>query len=111
MLPFLTCTTGFDEKHIDIDRQVTDEEDPFEYNIEHGNGNFQGDMMLTPEQMEFMEGGGNERSLSTFSLWPRNDASYVNIPYTLKEIDRWSSTSQNKIQLAIDAFAEHTCIR
>ena len=110
MLEFITNSPGFDEKPINIDRQVTEEEDPFEYGIEHGNGNFQGDMMLTPEQMELMEGVGNERSLMNKSLWPKTD-SVVNIPYTQKETDRWSSTEKYNIQQGLDAFKEHTCIR
>ena len=77
MLPFITHTTDFDENHINVHRQVTKEEDPLEYNIEHGKGNYGGDMMLTPEQMEWIKGDGKERSLinNPYYRWPKTGSS------------------------------------
>ena len=81
-----------------------------EYNIEHGHGNFGGDMMLNPEQMGWIEGGGEDRSLMAKYLWPRT-GSNVLIPYTQIKPERYSSNQLANIQAAMDAYAELTCIR
>ena len=88
---------------------MTEEEDPVEYNIEHGNGNVGGDMMLTQEQIDWLEGDGNERSLWPWMNWPKT-GSYVVIAYT-KEDDAWSPKENENIQAAIDSYTENTCIR
>ena len=111
MIAIIQCTifnSGFDEKP--FDREVTEEDDPMEYNIEHGKGNFGGDMMLTEEQMEWIKGGGKDRSLMTSHLWPKT-GEYVNIPYTQIKTERWSERELQNIQAAMDAYKENTCIR
>ena len=91
-----------------IDREVTKEEDILEYNIEHGKGNFGGDMMLTQEQMEWIKGGGEDRSLMTTHHWPKT-GKYVYIPYT--KTGGWNERELENIQAAMDAYRHNTCIR
>ena len=81
-----------------------------EYNIEHGNGNFGGDMMLTPEQMEWIKGGDIDRALMTTHLWPKT-GEYVYIPYTHIKTERWSERELQNIQAGMDAYTDNTCIR
>jgi hypothetical protein len=65
--------------------------------------------MLTQEQIEWMNGDGNERSLA-ISNWPRT-GSYVIIPYTKDENNPWTSRENENIQAAIDSYKVNTCIR
>ena len=105
------CTSRFDETPFNIDREVTKEEDLLEYNIEHGKGNFGGDMMLTQEQMEWIKGGGEDRSLWRTRHWPKTASDEnVYIPYTKIRTDRCNERELQNIQAAMDAFSDNTCI-
>ena len=66
--------------------------------------------MLTPEQMEWMTGDGSNRAAMPWKSWPRS-GSYVNIPYTKDDDDKWAQSENNNIQAAIDSYTENTCIR
>ena len=105
----LIYTQGLDDTNVNIDREVTEEEDSVEYNIEHGNGNDGTDMMLSQEQMDWINGDGSDRAL-VISNWPRT-GSYVTIPYSKDENNPWGDFENGNIQSAVDAYAEHTCIR
>ena len=85
---FFNCINiylGFEKENNSIDNEVPEEEkkDPLEYNIEHGKGNYQGDIMLTKEEKELLHRNGEDRSLN-LNLWPRT-GSFVNIPYVIDE--------------------------
>ena len=101
-----TYTKVLEERNLEIDREVTAEENNFEYNVEHGHGNEDGDMMLSQEQMEWMKSDGNERALWPWNNWPRT-GSYVNIPYTKDEHNPWGSHENGIIQAAIDSRLKH----
>ena len=82
-----------------------------QWNIEHGNGNYQGDIRLTQEQLDMMMGGGQTRAFSlAVSRWPRS-GSFVNIPYTLDANNRWSARELQNIQKAMQEYNKQTCIR
>ena len=89
--------------------EVTFENDPLEYDIDNGHGNFQGDMMLTKKQLDFMNGDGQERSLAV-SNWPKT-GSVVNIPYTLDANNNWSARELQNIRKAMQEYKDKTCIR
>ena len=106
-------TLQFGNNNVNITRVgvITEEDDPLQYNIEHGHGNFQGDMMLTQAQLHMMEGDGPKRAfLLAASRWPRSGL-LVNIPYTLDPSNGWSSRELLNIQKAMQEYKRHTCIR
>jgi len=90
-------------------REVTFEDDQLEYDIENGHGNYQGDMMLTEDQIAFMNGDGEDRSLAV-SNWPRT-GEFVNIPYTIDENNNWNAKEWQNIQTAMQEYHDKTCIR
>ena len=87
-------------------REATFEDDPLEYNIEHGNGNYEGDMMLTPDQIKLMKGEVIDRSLAV-SNWPRT-GEFVNIPYTIDENNNWNAQEWQNIQTAMQEYHDKT---
>merc|ERR1719322_934629 len=72
-------------RNIDLSAQISEgtnaaESDPHE----HGIGNYEGDMILTPQQLLWIQ--GQSRALhSQVNYWPRN-GTYVNIPYKISSI-------------------------
>ena len=89
--------------------EVTFENDPLQFDIENGHGNCQGDMMLTKDQLDFMNGDGQERSLYV-SNWPKT-GSVVNIPYTYDTNNKFSWREKRNIKKAMKQYADKTCIR
>ena len=74
----------------------------------HGKGNYQGDMMLTPYQLQRVKGEG--RALHPFvNYWPSN-GTHVNIPYKISS-STFNSFQRANIARAVEDYATHTCIR
>ena len=91
------------------DREVTEEDDPLEYNIENGGGNYQGDMKFTEEDLALMESNEKSRALKR-SNRPKS-GSFVNIPYVIDENHSYSERGLQNIKGAMAQYAEKTCIR
>lgn len=62
--------------------------------LEFGD-NFQGDIILTPEQEDIINGntrGARTGLLNTRSRWPKNSSGYVIVPYTFQSASGFSKT-------------------
>ena len=82
--------------------------DPIDAAHEHGKANYQGDIMLTPKQLQKVEGKG--RALSPIAkLWP-GDGTHVNIPYIITDTT-FTSDERANIARAVKEFEKNTCIR
>ena len=79
--------------------------------MKYGQGNYQGDMILTPDQQKQILGEGDDRALQTsgISYWPHNGET-VNIPYVITDTT-FSSSELAHLALAIEDYEKHTCIR
>ena len=82
-------------------------EDLLNYAIEHGHGNYQGDMMLTADQYKQIV-LGKRGALSPVNYWPKTGR-YVNIPVV--NTARFSKYEKAHIARAFMEFDKHTCIR
>ena len=79
----------------------------------YGGGNYQGDMMLTEEQLSLFTGGNSrleKRLLALVGHWPRT-GSLVKVPYTTEDWNTFSTFEKANIARAIEEFATKTCIR
>ena len=84
------------------------EVDPLDAAHEHGKANYQGDIMLTPNQLQLVEGRG--RAFSPIAnFWP-SDGSHVNIPYIISD-NTFTSYERANIARAVEEFKNNTCIR
>ena len=73
----------------------------------HGRGNYQGDMMLTPNQLKRVKGG---RALDKWvTYWPSN-GTHVNIPYNIND-PTFTSYERANIARAVEEYQTYTCIR
>jgi hypothetical protein len=59
-----------------------------EQSLENGD-HFEGDMVLTPEQTEYLNDTVSSRTgrLSEFYRWPKDSNGHVKVPYTVSETD------------------------
>ena len=74
----------------------------------NGMGNYEGDMILTPYQLQRMQ--GQSKSLHTgVTYWPSN-GTHVNIPYKISS-STFNSFQRANIARAVEDYATHTCIR
>ena len=74
----------------------------------HGKGNYQGDMMLTPYQLQRVKGAG--RALHPFvNYWPSN-GTHVNIPYDISDTT-FNDFERSIIARAFQDYESNTCIR
>ena len=75
----------------------------------NGTGNYQGDMILTPDQLKEVQ--GRKRGLTPFSvhLWPFNGKHAI-IPYTISD-NSFTSSERANIARAVEDFDTNTCIR
>ena len=84
--------------------------DPLTDTLEHGHGNYQGDMVLTPDQQKQILGEGDERALWQYAnFWP-HDGDVVNIPYIITDTT-FSSSELAHIARAMEDYETNTCIR
>ena len=94
---------------IDIDNEVQNGKDTIDDAIERGDGNFQGDIILTEEQLRIING---ETRLKAFEVlakkWPKT-GSIVKIPYTITS--GFSSNERYHIARAMIEYSRKTCIR
>ena len=73
-----------------------------------GKGNYQGDLMLTPYQLQRIKGEG--RALHPFvTYWPSN-GTHVNIPYNISD-PTFTSYERANIARAVEDYERNTCIR
>ena len=78
--------------------------------ITHGHGNYQGDMVLTPDQLKEIHEQGTDRALMTsVADWPHSGES-VNIPYVITD-STYTSWELAKIARSMEEFEINTCIR
>ena len=94
---------------IDIDNEVPDGKDTIDDAVEKGDGNFQGDIILTEEQMKIING---ETRLKAFQVlakkWPKY-GNVVRIPYTITS--GFSPNERAHISRAMTEYRRKTCIR
>lgn len=112
-----TCTLTADDfargAALDISSDMpSDGSDPISQAHEIGGGNFQGDMVLTPEQWEVMAEnkpptGRNNKIL--IKHWPRKNG-IVNVPYIMSVCD-YTDNEKARLARAIKEYEDKTCIR
>ncbi|CAL4239604.1 unnamed protein product, partial [Meganyctiphanes norvegica] len=75
-----------------------------------GDHLWEGDMVLTPEEMSAIMSNTDERKGTSVKaqLWPRNsETGYPTIPYKMSNI----VTDPNMVRKAMNVIEEHTCMR
>ena len=80
---------------------------------ENGDGLYQGDMVLTPYQLQLVQGTG--RSLASWSqTWAKNhwakNGTHVNIPYKISS-PTFTDDQRANIARAAEEYEKNTCIR
>ena len=106
---FLTQEDFDNGRKIDPKNQVSEGEmGSLDDALAHSKGNYQGDMMLTPDQLKIVNGQG--RALHPFvTYWPSN-GTHVNIPYNINDTT-FTTTELATIARAIEDYETNTCIR
>ena len=81
----------------------------FDEVMEKGDGNFQGDLVLTEEQRKIINGEIGLKAFNEFAnRWPKT-GNVVKIPYTVTS--GFSSNERAYITRAITEYSKKTCIR
>ena len=94
---------------IDIDNEVPDGKDMIDDVYEKGEGNFQGDIILTEEQMKIIDGDDRLKAFKKLAKkWPKT-GNVVTIPYTITS--GFSSNEKAHITRAMTEYRRKTCIR
>ena len=96
-------------RKIDLANQTSNGEiDPLDAAIKYERANYQGDIILTPDQLQQIKGTG--RALNPLAkLWP-GDGTHVNIPYIITDTT-FTSDERANIARAVKEFEKNTCIR
>ena len=97
---------------IDEDNQIPADQDPLNDAIEGGN-KYEGDILLTPLQVEIIKQGNKTDSIKVRSAietnhWPKREK-HVFIPYIVT--GNYSRKEKANIARAISDFEKKTCIR
>ena len=97
---------------IDDDNQIPADQDPLNDAIEGGN-KYEGDILLTPLQVEIIKQGNKTDSVKVRSAiktnhWPKREK-HVFIPYIIT--GNYSRKEKANIARAISDFEKKTCIR
>ena len=94
---------------IDIKNEVPNGKDVFDDAMEKGDGNFQGDIVLTEEQRKIISGEIGLKAFGEFAnTWPKT-GNVVQIPYTITS--GFSSKERAYITRAMTEYSKKTCIR
>ena len=94
---------------IDIKNEVPNGKDVFDDAMEKGDGNFQGDLVLTEEQRKIINGEIGLKAFDEFAnRWPKT-GNVVKIPYTVTS--GFSSNERAYITQAMTEYSRKTCIR
>ena len=94
---------------IDIDNEVTNGKETIDDAIEKGQGNFQGDIILTEEQMRIINGDDRLKAFKVLAKrWPKT-GNVVKIPYTITS--GFTSNERAHITRAMTEYRRKTCIR
>jgi len=98
-------------RKIDLANQTSNGEiDPLDAAIKYGKANYQGDIMLTPDQLQQIKGTG--RALDPIAkLWPDDGiVPHVRIPYIITD-NTFTTDEKANIARAVEEFEKNTCIR
>ena len=94
---------------IDIDNEVPNGKDTIDDAVEKGDGNFQGDIILTEEQMRIIKGDDRLKAFKKLAKkWPKT-GNVVKIPYTITS--GFSKNERAHIARAMTEYRRKTCIR
>ena len=94
---------------IDIDNEIPDGKDMIDDIYEKGEGNFEGDIILTEEQMRIIKGDDRLKAFKKLAKkWPKT-GNVVKIPYTITS--GFSKNERAHIARAMTEYRRKTCIR
>ena len=97
-------------RKIDPANQISKGEvDPINAATEHGKANYQGDIMLTPKQLQVVNGKGRALLNIPTYHWQSNGI-HVNIPYIISDTT-FTTDERANIARAMEEFKKNTCLR
>ena len=94
---------------IDIDNEVPNGKETIDDAIEKGDGNFQGDIILTEEQIKIINGETHLKAFNVFAKKWLKTGNIIKIPYTITS--GFSSNERAHIARAMTEYHRKTCIR